>query len=99
MYPEHDMVSFTDFARQPHKQTAEIRKHDRPRVLTYKGRASAVVLSVACYEELRHHAEEHRLDLRLQKALEPYAKGDRGTSAATALNKIRARAEKRRKSK
>jgi PHD/YefM family antitoxin component YafN of YafNO toxin-antitoxin module len=94
---EQDIVSLTDFARQTRKHTSEIKKHGRPRVLTHNGRASAVVLSVAAYERLRHDAEEHRLDLRLREALNDYAKGRRGTPAATAFQGIRARAAKRRK--
>ena len=96
---EQDIVSLTDFARQTRKHTAEIKKHGRPRVLTHNGRASAVVLSVAAYEELLHDAEEHRLDLRLREALDDYAKGDRGIPASEAFENIRTRAAKRRASK
>ncbi|MEI6534241.1 MAG: type II toxin-antitoxin system Phd/YefM family antitoxin [Verrucomicrobiaceae bacterium] len=99
MILEQDIVSLTDFARQTRKHTAEIKKHGRPRVLTHNGRASAVVLSVAAYEQLMHDAEEHQLDLRLQKALNDYAGGKRGIAAAKAFQSIRARAAKRRAGK
>jgi PHD/YefM family antitoxin component YafN of YafNO toxin-antitoxin module len=96
MILEQDIVSLTDFARQTRKHTAELKKHGRPRVLTHNGRASAVVLSVATYEQLLHDAEEHRLDERLREALNDYAGGKRGTEAAKAFQDIRARATKRR---
>lgn len=96
MILEQDIVSLTDFARQTRKHTAELKKHGRPRVLTHNGRASAVVLSVAAYEQLLHDAEEHRLDERLRKALSDYAAGRRGTDVAKAFQSIRTRAAKRR---
>lgn len=96
MILEQDIVSLTDFARQTRKHTAELKKHGRPRVLTHNGRASAVVLSVAAYEQLLHDAEEHRLDLRLREALSDYAGGRRGTEVARAFQNIRTRAAKRR---
>lgn len=99
MILEQDIVSLTDFARQTRKHTADLQKHGRPRVLTHNGRASAVVLSVSAYEQLLHDAEEHRLDLRLRKALSDYAKGNRGTEAAKSFQNIRARAAKRRAAK
>ncbi len=94
-----DIVSLTDFARQTRKHTADLKKHGRPRVLTHNGRASAIVLSVETYEQLLHDAEEHRLDLRLQKALNDYARGQRGTAATKAFQTIHARAVKRRAGK
>ena len=99
MILEQDIVSLTDFARQTRKHTAELKKHGRPRVLTHNGRASAVVLSVESYEKLLHDAEEHRLDLRLQKALNDYAGGKRGTAAAKVFQNIRSRSAKRRAGK
>ena len=99
MILEQDIVSLTDFARQTRKHTAAIKKHGRPRVLTHNGRASAIVLSVATYEELLHDAEEHRLDLRLRKALNGYAGGQRGTAATKAFQNLRARAVRRRAGK
>ena len=47
MILEKDVVSLTDFARQTRKHTAELKKHNRPRVLTHNGKAAAVVLSSA----------------------------------------------------
>ena len=99
MILEQDIVSLTDFARQTRKHTTDLKKHGRPRVLTHNGRASAVVLSVESYEKLLHDAEEHRLDLRLQKALNDYASGRRGTPATKAFKTIRARTAKRRAGK
>lgn len=99
MILEQDIVSLTDFARQTKEHTATLKKHHRPRVLTHNGRATAVVLSVAAYEELAHDAEEHRLDLRLQAALNDYAKGRRGMPAPKAFSAIRSRAAKRRAKK
>ncbi len=93
---EQDIISLTDFARRTRHHTAGLKKEGRPRVLTHNGKAAAVVLSVSTYEKLLHDAEEHRLDLRLQAALDAHAKGRRGTPAATALQAIRARAAKRR---
>ena len=99
MILEQDIVSLTDFARKTRKHTADLKRHGRPRVLTHNGRASAVVLSVRVYEQLLHDAEEHRLDLRLRKALNDYAGGQRGTAATKAFQTIRARAAKRRAEK
>ncbi len=99
MILDQDIVSLTDFARQTRKHTADLKKHGRARVLTHNGRASAIVLSVATYEQLLHDAEEHRLDLRLQKALNDYASGLRGTAATKAFQTIRARTAKRRAGK
>ena len=96
MILEEDIVSLTDFARQTKEHTAALKKHHRPRVLTHNGRAAAVVLSVAAYEKLAYDAEEHRLDLRLRAALDDYARGRRGMTAAKALQGIRSRAAKRR---
>ena len=93
---EEDIVSLTDFARRTKEHTAELKKHGRPRVLTHNGRAAAVVLSVAAYEQLMHDAEERKLDLRLRDALEDYAKGNSGTPATKAFQSIRTRASKRR---
>lgn len=99
MILEEDIVSLTEFARQTKQHTAALKKHHRPRVLTHNGRAAAVVLSVAAYEQLASDAEEHRLDLRLRAALDEHAKGRRGTPAAKAFQQIRARAARRRASR
>ncbi len=92
MILEKDVVSLTDFARQTRKHTAELKKHNRPRVLTHNGKATAVVLSVSAFDKLMHDAEEYRLDMQLKEALEKYDKGDRGTPGALAFERIRQRA-------
>jgi PHD/YefM family antitoxin component YafN of YafNO toxin-antitoxin module len=94
-----DIVSLTDFARQTRKHTEDLRKHNRPRVLTHNGKAAAVVLSVSAYEDLMHLADEHRLDMELRAAVEAYAEGKRGTPGEIAFHQIRDRATKRRASK
>ena len=99
MVLEQDIVSLTDFARRTREHTVELKKHGRPRVLTHNGKAAAVVLSVAAYEELAHAAEKHRLDMELRAAVEAYAKGKRGTPGPLAFQQIRARAAKRRAAK
>lgn len=99
MVLDQDIVSLTDFARRTREHTVELKKHGRPRVLTYNGKAAAVVLSVAAYEELASDAEEHRLGIELQTAIEAYAKGKRGTPGPLAFQQIRARAAKRRAAK
>lgn len=93
---EQDVVSLTDFARQTRKHTAELKKHNRPRVLTHNGRAAAVVLSVKAYDKLAREAEEHRLDMRLKEALDAYAQGERGTPGLQVFREIRERLAKRR---
>jgi PHD/YefM family antitoxin component YafN of YafNO toxin-antitoxin module len=96
MVIEQDIISLTEFARKTRKHTADLKKHGRPRVLTHNGRASAVVLSVATYEQLLRDAEEHRFDLRLREALNHYTRGQLGTPATRAFQSIRNRAVKRR---
>ncbi len=96
---DQDIVSLTDFARRTREHTAELKKHGRPRVLTHNGKAAAVVLSVAAYEELAHDAEQQRADMELKAAIEAYAKGERGTPGPLAFEQIRARAAKRRAAK
>jgi PHD/YefM family antitoxin component YafN of YafNO toxin-antitoxin module len=96
---DHDIVSLTDFARRTREHTAELKKHGRPRVLTHNGKAAAVVLSVAAYEELAHDAEERRADMALKAAIEAYARGERGTPGPLAFQQIRERAAKRRAAK
>jgi PHD/YefM family antitoxin component YafN of YafNO toxin-antitoxin module len=93
---EKDVVSLTDFARQTRKHTAELKKTKRPRVLTHNGKAAAVVMSVAAFDEMAEAAHEHQMDLRLKAALEVYVAGDRGTPGAEAFAQIRERAAKRR---
>ena len=95
MVLEKDVVSLTDFARQTRKHTAELKKHNRPRLLTHNGKAAAVVLSVAAYDEMAHAAEEHRLDMELKTALEAYDRGDRGTPGEIAFERIRRKANLR----
>ena len=91
MILEEDVVSLTDFARQTRKHTAELNKHHRPRVLTHNGKAAAVVLSVAAYDELAHAAEEHRLNMQLKAALETYDRGERGRPLDEAFADLRTR--------
>jgi len=91
MVLEKDIVSLTDFARQTRKHTAELKKNNRPRVLTHNGKAAAVVLSVAAYDEMAHAAEEYRLDMELKAALEAYDRGDRGRPLDEAFADLRAR--------
>jgi PHD/YefM family antitoxin component YafN of YafNO toxin-antitoxin module len=99
MILEKDVVSLTDFARQTRKHTAELKKHNRPRVLTHNGKATAVVLSVSAFDKLMHAAEEYRLDMELKSAVEAYAEGKRGTPGPQAFQEIRAAIAKRRASK
>lgn len=91
MILEKDIVSLTDFARQTRKHTAELKKHNRPRVLTHNGKAAAVVLSVAAYEEMAHAAEEYRNDLKLKAAVEAYARGERGRPLEEVFGELRAK--------
>ncbi len=99
MILEKDVISLTDFARQTRKHTAELKKHNRPRVLTHNGKATAVVLSVAAFDKMAQAAEEYRLDMELKSAVEAYAEGKRGTPGPQAFQKIRAAIAKRRASK
>lgn len=92
---ENDTVSLMDFARSIREQEPELAQHNRPRVLTQNGKAVVVVLSVEAYQELRHDAEEHRLDMRLHAALEDYASGNQGIPAEEAFQNLRQRALKR----
>ena len=96
MVLEKDIVSLTDFARQTRKHTAELKKHNRPRVLTHNGKATAVVLSVSAFDKLMHEAEEYRLDMELKEAIDAYARGERGTPGPQAFREIRAAMAKRR---
>lgn len=91
MILEKDVVSLTDFARQTRKHTAELKKHNRPRVLTHNGKAAAVVLSVAAFDKMAHAAEEYRLDMELKAALEAYDRGDRGRPLDEAFSELRGR--------
>lgn len=88
MILEKDVVSLTDFARQTRKHTAELKKHNRPRVLTHNGKAAAVVLSVAAFDKMAHAAEEYRLDMELKAALEAYDRGDRGRPLDEAFSEL-----------
>jgi len=99
MVLEKDVVSLTDFARQTRKHTAELKKHNRPRVLTHNGKATAVVLSVNAFDKLMHAAEEYRLDMELKAALEAYDRGDRGRPLDEAFSDLRARLFKTKSSK
>lgn len=94
-----DIVSLTDFARQTRKHTDDLKKTQRPRVLTHNGKATAVVLSVDAYQKLADEAEEHRLDMELKAAIEDYVRGKRGTPGPEAFRQIRARMAKRRAAK
>jgi PHD/YefM family antitoxin component YafN of YafNO toxin-antitoxin module len=96
MILEKDVVSLTDFARQTRKHTAELKKHNRPRVLTHNGKATAVVLSVSAFDKLMHAAEEYRLDMELKEAIDAYSRGERGTPGPQAFREIRAAMAKRR---
>jgi PHD/YefM family antitoxin component YafN of YafNO toxin-antitoxin module len=92
---EEDVASLADFARNTREHTETLAKTRRPRVLTQNGKAAAVVMSTAAFEELVGDAEEHRLNLRLQAALAAYAKGDRGQPAAKVFRRLRRAATKR----
>jgi PHD/YefM family antitoxin component YafN of YafNO toxin-antitoxin module len=94
-----DIVSVTDFARGTKKHLAQMNRLRRPRVLTQNGRAAAVVMPVKAFEEMSRELEEHRLDLELQKTLEAYARGERGTPGPQAMEELRKRAFKRRSAK
>jgi PHD/YefM family antitoxin component YafN of YafNO toxin-antitoxin module len=94
-----DIVSLTDFARQTRKHTDDLKKTQRPRVLTHNGKATAVVLSVDAYQKLADEAEEHRLDMEVKAAIEDYVRGKRGTPGPEAFGLIRARMAKRRAAK
>jgi len=48
-------------------------------------------MSVEQFEQLTHGAEEHRMDMRLQDAMESYAAGDRGEKMETVMERIRQR--------
>lgn len=96
---DQDIVSLTDFARRTREHTQELKEHGRPRVLTHNGKAAAVVLSVAAFEELVNDAEEHRRDVELQAAIDAYAKGRKGTPGKVGFQQIRARAARRRAAK
>ena len=91
-----DVVSLTDFARQTRKHTAELKKTNRPRLLTHNGKATAVVLSVAAYDEMAQAAEEYQQEEELRTAIMAYAEGKRGTPGPVAFAEIRERAAKRR---
>jgi PHD/YefM family antitoxin component YafN of YafNO toxin-antitoxin module len=86
-----DVVSLTDFARQTRKHTTELNKTNRPRLLTHNGKATAVVLSVAAYDEMAQAAEEYLLDVQLREALEAYDRGDRGRPLDEAFVDLRTR--------
>jgi PHD/YefM family antitoxin component YafN of YafNO toxin-antitoxin module len=96
---EKDVVSLTDFARRTRKHTADLKRHNRPRVLTCNGKAAAVVLSVSAFDQLMHEAEEHRLEVRLQGAIDAYARGERGAPLDQAFQQIRVRVRQRRSAK
>ena len=86
-----DIVSLTDFARQTRKHTTALKKTRRPRVLAHIGKATAMVLSVAAYDEMAHAAEEYRLDMELKAALEAYDHRDRGRPLDEAFGDLRVR--------
>ena len=86
-----DIVSLTDFARQTRKHTTELKKTRRPRVLAHIGKATAMVLSVAAYDEMAHAAEEYRLDMELKATLEAYDHRDRGRPLDEAFGDLRVR--------
>ena len=86
-----DIVSLTDFARQTRKHTAELKKTNRPRVLSHIDKATAMGLSVAAYDEMAHAVEEYRLDMELKAALEAYDRRDRGRPLDKAFSDLRVR--------
>lgn len=96
MILSEDIVSVTDFARGTKEHLAELTKTNRPRVLTQNGKAAAVVLSVASYEEMAHEAEEQRLDMELKAAIEAYDRGERGTPGPLAFRRLREETKRRR---
>jgi prevent-host-death family protein len=80
--------SLTEFARNTRTQVEELQKTNQPRVLTQNGKAAAVVLSVEAYEEMAQLAYEREMDLRLSKAVEAYAQGERGTDATVVFERL-----------
>lgn len=91
MILEKDIVSLTDFARQTRKHTAELKKTTRPRVLTHNGKATAVVMSVAAYDEMAQAAHERLKDMEQKAALEAYDRGERGRPVDQAFSDLRKR--------
>ena len=93
---KEDIVSLTDFARNTKQHARELSETGRPRILTQNGKAAAVVLSPEAFEKMAHDVEEYHLDLRLRKALEDYAAGDRGIPADAAFSMLQKKANARR---
>ena len=93
---KEDVVSLTDFARNTKRHARELARGGRARILTQNGKASVVVLSLEAFDQLSRDAGEYRMDLRLRKAMEEYAAGERGAKAGTVIGKLRKRAAKRR---
>ena len=93
---KEDVVSLTDFARNTKQHAKELALGGRARILTQNGKASVVVLSLEAFEKMAQDAEEYRLDLKLRKAVEAYAKGDRGAPVKQVLGGLRERARQRR---
>ena len=81
--------SLTDFARNTRAQVEELQKTKQPRVLTQNGKAAAVVLSVEAYEEMAQLAYEREMDIRLSKALDAYALGERGKDSDQVFERFR----------
>ena len=85
----HGIGSLTDFARNTRSQVEELQQTNQPRVLTQNGKAAAVVLSVEAYQEMAQLAYERDMDLRLSKAVETYAHGERGTDTEVVFDRLR----------
>lgn len=92
-------VSLTDFSRNTKQHTQELSASGRPRILTQNGRAAAVVIFPEAFEKMAHDVEEYQLNLRLEKALQDYAAGEKGIPAQEALSQIQKKAAKRRQAK
>lgn len=93
---KEDVVSLTDFARNTKQHAQELACGGRARILTQNGKASVVVLSLDAFEKMAHDADQYRMDLRLRQAVEDYATGNHGTTAKTAMSRLRQRAKQRR---
>lgn len=90
-------MSLTDFSRNTRKHSRSLARTRQPKILTSKGKAALVVMSVATFEQMAQEAEEHRLDTRLREALKGYSKGDAGKPLGEAMTTLRQRASERRK--
>lgn len=65
-----DVHPLTDFRARAAQHLKRLRKADRPTILTQKGRAAAVLMSTAQYEQLLADAEFTRTVAAIQEALD-----------------------------